>query len=74
MPRYLFTRLDFDSTFKRPGPGYDYGGCPGSCKGAIQIVPEPSSTAGVLAIGSFGALGAASTLKRKLKPSKSDEN
>ncbi|NCQ69180.1 MAG: PEP-CTERM sorting domain-containing protein [Microcystis aeruginosa W13-16] len=43
------------------------GGCPGSCKGAIQV-PEPTSTAGLLAIGSFGALGAASTLKRKLKP------
>jgi len=70
----VFTRPDFDSTFKRPGPGYDYGGCPGSCKGAIQIVPEPSSTAGLLAIGSFGALGAASTLKRKLKSSKSEEN
>jgi hypothetical protein len=70
----VFTRPDFGSTFKRPGPGYDYGGCPGSCKGAIQIVPEPSSTAGLLAIGSFGALGAASTLKRKLKPSKSDKN
>ena len=64
----VFTRSDFDNPLKRPGPGYDYGGCPGSCKGAIQIVPEPSSTAGLLAIGSFGALGAASTLKRKLKP------
>ncbi len=40
----------------------------------VKLVPEPSSTAGLLAIGSFGALGAASTLKRKLKPSKSDEN
>ena len=70
----VFTRPDFSSTFKRPGPGYDYGGCPGSCKGAIQIVPEPSSTAGLLAIGSFGALGAASTLKRKLKSSKPSEN
>ena len=70
----VFTRPDFDSTFKRPGPGYDYGGCPGSCVGAIQIVPEPSSTAGLLAIGSFGALGAASTLKRKLKSSKPSEN
>ncbi|MFN7218124.1 PEP-CTERM sorting domain-containing protein [Microcystis sp.] len=69
----VFTRPDFSSTFKRPGPGYDYGGCPGSCKGAIQIVPEPSSTAGLLAIGSFGALGAASTLKRKLKSSKPSE-
>jgi hypothetical protein len=70
----VFTRPDFDSDWKRPGPGYDYGGCPGSCKGAIQIVPEPSSTAGLLAIGSFGALGAASTLKRKLKSSKTSEN
>ena len=69
----VFTRPDFDSDWKRPGPGYDYGGCPGSCVGAIQV-PEPSSTAGLLAIGSFGALGAASTLKRKLKPSKSDKN
>jgi hypothetical protein len=25
----------------------------------VKLVPEPSSTAGVLAIGSFGALGAA---------------
>ena len=40
----------------------------------LKVVPEPSSTAGLLAIGSFGALGAASTLKRKLKSSKSDEN
>lgn len=63
----VFTRSDFGSTFNRPGPGYDYGGCPGSCVGAIQV-PEPTSTAGLLAIGSFGALGAASTLKRKLKP------
>ena len=70
----VFTRSDFGSTFNRPGPGYDYGGCPGSCVGAIQIVPEPSSTAGLLAIGSFGALGAASTLKRKLKSSKPSEN
>jgi hypothetical protein len=70
----VFTRPDFSSTFKRPGPGYDYGGCPGSCLGAIQIVPEPSSTAGLLAIGSFGALGAASTLKRKLKSFKPSEN
>ena len=69
----VFTRPDFDSTFKRPGPGYDYGGCPGSCVGAIPV-PEPSSTAGLLAIGSFGALGAASTLKRKLKSSKPSEN
>jgi hypothetical protein len=69
----VFTRPDFGSTFKRPGPGYDYGGCPGSCKGAIQV-PEPTSTAGLLAIGSFGALGAASTLKRKLKSSKPSEN
>jgi len=69
----VFTRPDFGSTFKRPGPGYDYGGCPGSCVGAIQIVPEPSSTAGLLAIGSFGALGAASTLKRKLKSFKPSE-
>jgi hypothetical protein len=51
----VFTRPDFGSTFKRPGPGYDYGGCPGSCVGAIQV-PEPTSTAGLLAIGSFGAL------------------
>lgn len=70
----VFTRSDFGSTFNRPGPGYDYGGCPGSCLGAIQIVPEPSSTAGLLAIGSFGALGAASTLKRKLKSFKPSEN
>ncbi|BBH39546.1 hypothetical protein myaer102_20790 [Microcystis viridis NIES-102] len=69
----VFTRPDFGSTFKRPGPGYDYGGCPGSCVGAIPV-PEPSSTAGLLAIGSFGALGAASTLKRKLKSSKTSEN
>ena len=69
----VFTRSDFDNPLKRPGPGYDYGGCPGSCVGAIQIVPEPSSTAGLLAIGSFGALGAASTLKRKLKSSKPSE-
>ena len=70
----VFTRSDFSSTFPPGLPaGYYYGGCPGSCLGAIQV-PEPSSTAGLLAIGSFGALGAASTLKRKLKSSKSDEN
>jgi len=40
----------------------------------LKLVPEPSSTAGLLAIGSFGALGAASTLKRKLKSSKTSEN
>ncbi len=68
----VFTRSDFGSTFNRPGPGYDYGGCPGSCLGAIQV-PEPSSTAGLLAIGSFGALGAVSTLKHQLKSSQSTE-
>jgi hypothetical protein len=66
----VFTRSDFGSTFNRPGPGYDYGGCPGSCVGAIQIVPEPTSTLGLLALGT---LGAASTLKRKLKSSQSTE-
>jgi hypothetical protein len=35
-----------------------------------KIVPEPTSTLGFLALGT---LGAASTLKRKLKPSKSAE-
>jgi len=69
----VFTRSDFNNPFNRPGPGYGYGGCPGSCVGAIPV-PEPSSTAGLLAIGSFGALGAASTLKRKLKSSKTSEN
>ena len=39
----------------------------------LKVIPEPSSTAGLLAIGSFGALGAASTLKRKLKSSKPSE-
>jgi hypothetical protein len=65
----VFTRSDFGSTFNRPGPGYDYGGCPGSCVGAIQV-PEPTSTLGLLALGT---LGAASTLKRKLKSSQSTE-
>jgi hypothetical protein len=53
-----------------------YMGCLTPCAtlSNLKVVPEPSSTAGLLAIGSFGALGAASTLKRKLKPSKSDEN
>jgi len=37
----------------------------------FETVPEPTSTLGLLAIGT---LGAASTLKRKLKPSKSDKN
>jgi len=64
----VFTRSDFGIDFPPGLPaGYYYGGCPGSCVGAIQV-PEPTSTAGLLAIGSFGALGAASTLKRKLKP------
>lgn len=35
-----------------------------------QTVPEPTSTLGILVLGT---LGAASTLKRKLKPSKSIE-
>ncbi|MDJ0558138.1 MAG: PEP-CTERM sorting domain-containing protein, partial [Microcystis sp. M53599_WE4] len=35
-----------------------------------NAVPEPSSILGLLALGT---LGAASTLKRKLKPSKSTE-
>jgi hypothetical protein len=37
---------------------------------AVSSVPEPSSTLGFFALGT---LGAASTLKRKLKPSKSTE-
>ncbi|TRU57176.1 MAG: PEP-CTERM sorting domain-containing protein [Microcystis aeruginosa Ma_QC_C_20070823_S13] len=69
----VFTRSDFGIDFPLGLPaGYYYGGCPGSCVGAIQV-PEPTSTAGLLAIGSFGALGAASTLKRKLKSSKTSE-
>jgi len=69
----VFTRSDFGSTFPPGLPtGYDYGGCPGSCRGAVQV-PEPSSAAGLLAIGSFGALGAASALKRKLKIFQSTE-
>jgi hypothetical protein len=39
----------------------------------VKLVPEPSSTAGLLAIGSFGALGAGSAIKRKLKSSQSTE-
>lgn len=39
----------------------------------LKLVPEPSSNAGLLAIGFFGSLGAASTIKRKLKASKSSE-
>jgi len=58
---------------------YDQGtymGCLRPCATVrtLKLVPEPSSTAGLLAIGSFGALGAASTLKRKLKSSKPSEN
>jgi hypothetical protein len=55
---------------------FTYMGCLTPCVPVenLKLVPEPSSTAGLLAIGSFGALGAASTLKRKLKSSKSDEN
>ncbi|MFN7908437.1 MAG: PEP-CTERM sorting domain-containing protein, partial [Microcystis sp.] len=37
---------------------------------AFAKVPEPTSTLSLLALGT---LGAASTLKRKLKPSKSTE-
>ncbi|CCI20557.1 conserved exported hypothetical protein [Microcystis aeruginosa PCC 9807] len=57
-------------------PSQSYMGCLDPCVTIrnLKVVPEPSSTAGLLAIGSFGALGAASTLKRKLKSSKSDEN
>ena len=52
-----------------------YMGCLTPCAtlSNLKLVPEPSSTAGLLAIGSFGALGAASTLKRKLKSSKTSE-
>jgi hypothetical protein len=52
-----------------------YMGCLTPCAtlSNLKVVPEPSSTAGLLAIGSFGALGAASTLKRKLKSSKPSE-
>ncbi|NCQ92791.1 MAG: PEP-CTERM sorting domain-containing protein [Microcystis aeruginosa LG13-03] len=52
-----------------------YMGCLTPCAtlSNLKLVPEPSSTAGLLAIGSFGALGAASTLKRKLKSSKPSE-
>jgi hypothetical protein len=62
----IFTRSDFNSSFNRPG---DYGGCPGSCVGVVKT-PEPASTLSLLALGT---LGAASTLKRKLKSSKSSE-
>jgi len=53
-------------------PSQSYMGCLDPCVtiSNLKLVPEPSSTAGLLAIGSFGALGAASTLKRKLKSSK----
>ncbi|TRU46038.1 MAG: PEP-CTERM sorting domain-containing protein [Microcystis aeruginosa Ma_QC_Ch_20071001_S25D] len=52
-----------------------YMGCLTPCAtlSNLKVVPEPSSTAGLLAIGSFGALGAASTLKRKLKTFQSTE-
>ena len=55
--------------------GGTYMGCLRPCATVsnLKLVPEPSSTAGLLAIGSFGALGAASTLKRKLKSSKPSE-
>ena len=68
----VFARSDYDATFANP-PGFsDYAGCPGSCAGVLDItpVPEPTSTLSLLALGT---LGAASTLKRKLKPSKSRE-
>ncbi len=42
----------------------------GSVNGRITSIPEPASTLSLLALGT---LGAASTLKRKLKPSKSAE-
>ena len=58
-------------------PSQSYMGCLHPCATIsnldVKLVPEPSSTAGLLAIGSFGALGAASTLKRKLKSSKTSE-
>ncbi len=61
----------YDATSK------SYMGCLNFCVTVRNVklvpVPEPSSTAGLLAIGSFGALGAASTLKRKLKSSKTSE-
>lgn len=69
-PYQVFARSDYDSTWENP-PGFsDYAGCPGSCVGVLDItpVPEPTSTLSLLALGT---LGAASTLKRKLKPSKS---
>jgi len=69
-PYQVFARSDFNSTWSNP-PGFsDYAGCPGSCVGVVEVVPEPTSTLSLLALGT---LGAASTLKRKLKPSQSTE-
>ncbi len=69
-PYQVFARSDFNSTWSNP-PGFsDYAGCPGSCVGVVEVVPEPTSTLSLLALGT---LGAASTLKRKLKPSQQQE-
>lgn len=57
--------------------GGKYMGCIPGCTPVqnldVKLVPEPSSTAGLLAIGSFGALGAGSAIKRQLKSSKTSE-
>ncbi len=69
-PYQVFARSDFNSTWSNP-PGFsDYAGCPGSCVGVVEVVPEPTSTLSLLALGT---LGTASTLKRKLKSSKLTE-
>ena len=63
------------SIFLESQPEFEYGNV-GSGVGVFSgdvtytIVPEPTSTLSFLAIGT---LGAASTLKRQLKPSKKDE-
>ncbi|TRT54223.1 MAG: PEP-CTERM sorting domain-containing protein [Microcystis aeruginosa Ma_QC_C_20070703_M131] len=44
--------------------------CTGDGYVRIELIPEPSSILSLLALGT---LGAASTFKRKLKPSKSSE-
>ncbi|WP_066349382.1 PEP-CTERM sorting domain-containing protein [Geminocystis sp. NIES-3708] len=53
---HLFTRSDFGHS---DGVGFDYAGCPGSCKG-VKNVPEP-----VTILGSFVALGLGGVFKNK---------
>lgn len=68
-PSELFDEVEFSNT----APGVDFFGFDDMTVGDLQQVqptPEPTNLLGLIALGT---LGAASTLKRQLKPSKSTE-